>query len=283
MAGNKSISTSAFKDTIKMTLTTNGELGVGVIDPTYRITSAGVVQARSVLNKTIGGQVLIVGTSVWNGDVHLLTGHCNGTNVGFIQVTNGDPTFTGTNIVNSTYNLSLQPGGGNVGIGIQNQFVFSGAQRMMLSGFPAYPATTWGTSVGAYSVRLAVAGDIHCTGITVLSDKRTKSNIVTLGDTLDKIMKLNPTSFNKNEMPELVSLGFIAQEVVDIFPETIRIFIDEELEGGRMTIDYNSFFAILTKGMQEQQDIINSQADTINDLQKQLNDIKDLLTKNNIK
>lgn len=121
----KQINNGDFKDTIRMTLTTGGQLGVGVIDPKWTITSAGVVQARSAttlnpLASGVGltGKSLTIGLDTWNVDVHTLIGQVtsDGSNNGCIQVTAGG---IGSNSFGATaYGLSLQPSGGNVGIGM---------------------------------------------------------------------------------------------------------------------------------------------------------------------
>jgi len=90
----------------------NGYVGIGNSTATYRLTVSGLVQGSSDTSKTVGGQVLNVGSSIWYSDVHLLTGQVSGTNNGFIQVTSGDISYAGSNIGLTPYNLQLQPGGG---------------------------------------------------------------------------------------------------------------------------------------------------------------------------
>lgn len=120
MANNKSLLNSDFKNTIKMTLTTDGNLGVGLINPNYKITATGVIQSKSILGYVVNDFPWKVGLDTWKDDVHLSLGVSNdGLNTGVIQVTGGDLSFNGTSFADSPYNLNLQPGGGNVGIGIQ--------------------------------------------------------------------------------------------------------------------------------------------------------------------
>ena len=54
-----------------------------------------------------------------------------------------------------------------------------------------------------------------------LSDIRHKENINKLDSSLNKIMSLNPVSFNWKSNKEFVSAGFIAQEVEKVFPEYV--------------------------------------------------------------
>ena len=119
----KRISDGSFKNTIRMTLTTGGQLGIGYINPKWHIHSAGMIQATSInpegtaLNVGIKG--LKVGLSTFNGDVQTLLGQVtsDGTNFGFIQVTSGG-NGTGRPIGLNPYTLSIQPGGGNTYISL---------------------------------------------------------------------------------------------------------------------------------------------------------------------
>jgi len=121
-----SANTIAFTNngTESVRIESNGYVGIGNSTATYKLTVSGLVQGYGGTaygpntSKTVGGQVLNVGSSVWYSDVHLLTGQVSGTNNGFIQVTLGDTSYTGSNIGLTPYNLNIQPGGGNTFIGV---------------------------------------------------------------------------------------------------------------------------------------------------------------------
>jgi len=59
------------------------------------------------------------------------------------------------------------------------------------------------------------------TGFTSISDKRLKENVYPISDSLNKIVKLEPSHFTWIEKQEQ-DIGFIAQEVEDIIPEVIH-------------------------------------------------------------
>lgn len=167
---------------------------------------------------------------------------------------------------------------GSVGIGTV-QFYYTGYYGYKNLG----TSSTWlSTGASPISARLGVSGNIACAGIYVQSDRRIKENINSLEGTLNKIMKLNPVSYNKIETPGFDEKGFIAQEIGEIFPEIVRVFKDDKLEGGKLSLEYNSFFAILTKGIQEQQELINEKDKKIKDLESKLLNIEKLLAKHNI-
>ena len=60
------------------------------------------------------------------------------------------------------------------------------------------------------------------------------------------------------------SIGFIAQEVEPLFPE----FVGET--NGTKTLAYANFGVIAIKAIQEQQELINAQRQTIEQLQEQM-------------
>lgn len=124
------------------------------------------------------------------------------------------------------------------------------------SRFHEGPNTSWSSASNGTS-KLAVNGGISCQWIVTLSDKRLKKNINPIKSSLDKILKLNAVEYEWNEITGVKNYGFIAQEVEEVIPEIIRYYEDKELEGGKMTLHYESFIAHLTKSIQEQQKIIN--------------------------
>lgn len=85
-----------------------------------------------------------------------------------------------------------------------------------------------------------------------VSDRRFKQNISSLSSVLDKVLQLNPSSyqFKGYENPEN-SIGFIAQEVQEIFPELVH---DKD---GSLALSYADFSVLAIKAIQEQQEIIS--------------------------
>lgn len=166
----------------------------------------------------------------------------------------------------------------SVGIGTQNfTYSSSGSGNYGSHGFNGN-STTWSATVAGIA-RLAVNGVLACSAIINYSDKRLKQNINSLDSTLKKIMLLNPVDYEFIDTPGVLNKGFIAQDILEIYPEIVRKFNDPEFEDGKLTLDYNSFIPILTKGIQEQQDIIEKQAETIKNLEDRLSKIEELLSK----
>jgi hypothetical protein len=101
-----------------------------------------------------------------------------------------------------------------------------------------------------------------------LSDIRIKENIKPAGGKLDDLMKLNVVNFNYKEGQGFLGkqIGFIAQEFEKVFPalvaehDTRKYNENREVIGGfedTKALKVGMEFAILTKAIQEQQEMIN--------------------------
>lgn len=79
------------------------------------------------------------------------------------------------------------------------------------------------------------------------SDKRLKTNIESIDSSLDQILALNPVTFEwKDESKPGTKIGFIAQEVDDIFPS----FVDE-IYDGYLGLDYAALVTPAIRSIQE--------------------------------
>jgi hypothetical protein len=87
---------------------------------------------------------------------------------------------------------------------------------------------------------------------TSISDKRLKENIFKIPYGLNSVLALNPVQYNMIGH-EANQLGFIAQEVQEIIPESVS-----EMMGGNLGMDKSSIIPVLVKAIQEQQAIIET-------------------------
>ena len=87
---------------------------------------------------------------------------------------------------------------------------------------------------------------------TTGSDKKLKENITPLeNNTLDKVLQLNPVRFTlKDDKEKKDRIGFIAQEVEELYPEYVTVSVDNEGEETRY-LDYSQMVSILCKAIQE--------------------------------
>jgi hypothetical protein len=125
-------------------------------------------------------------------------------------------------------------------------------------------------------------------GTIQTSDKRLKDNITPLNDGLERIMKLNPVSFTWKDDPEGTKhLGLVAQDVIGIIKEIVVIGTDPDKILG---INYSQFVPVLIKGMQEQQQQIETTKQENLQLKSELQSLKErmeqleaLITKSGVK
>ena len=157
-----------------------------------------------------------------------------------------------------------------MGIGTLN-FNYGGGDDIINPGAGS-PTTGGWVAFSNGTAKLAVNGGIVGLWVAAYSDKRLKKDIIPIEKSLDKILKLKPVEYKwdlDNPMlnDEAIYYGFLAQDVLEILPESVRTFKDDKLEGGRLTLHYESFIAHLAKSIQEQQVIIN-------DLEKRIKDLE---------
>jgi hypothetical protein len=99
---------------------------------------------------------------------------------------------------------------------------------------------------GSGSATVSVIGNITATGsITPGSDVRLKTNIQNLTSGIRGVQRLRPVTFNwrSNGKP---SIGFIAQEVEQVFPQLV-----ETNDKGYKFLDYDKITAVLVAAFQE--------------------------------
>jgi hypothetical protein len=114
------------------------------------------------------------------------------------------------------------------------------------------------------------------------SDQRLKKDIQTLNteNNLAKIIQLNGVRFRWKDNDSRLNLGFIAQEVKDIIPESVRY---DELND-IYSMEYTAIIPVLVQGIKEQQEVIEKQQSEnekqqseIKSLQQQINELRELI------
>ena len=142
-----------------------------------------------------------------------------------------------------------------------------------------------GSGVGIPTFQLEVVGDANISGeLTAASDRRLKKNIKDIHGALSSISKLNPKTYNfrVDEFPDMDlaegdKMGFIAQEIEKVLPELVRI--GREVEGidgntfNSKSVNYVELIPLLTKAIQEQQEIIESQDEKMPAMQSKLDEV----------
>jgi hypothetical protein len=98
---------------------------------------------------------------------------------------------------------------------------------------------------------LTVSGDV-----VISSDARLKSNIVSLGSTLPKLLQIDGKSY---EMKGKQKIGVLAQEIQEVFPELVS-----EDDNEMLAVNYQGLVPVLINALKEQDKIIKSQEERLN-------------------
>lgn len=100
------------------------------------------------------------------------------------------------------------------------------------------------------------------TNFTQTSDARKKENVKTIDDALTNIEKLNPVTFDWKDSKKS-DIGFIAQEVREVFPELVQ-----ESDDGHLSVAYTGIVSPLVRAIQQQQEVIRKLEERIAKLEQ---------------
>ena len=101
---------------------------------------------------------------------------------------------------------------------------------------------------------LTAAGTLTVDGdVVAYSDRRTKENIKTIENSLDKVLSLRGVSYNRiDESDKAPKIGVIAQEIQEILPEVVF-----KQEDGMLGVSYGNIVGVLIEAIKEQQQQID--------------------------
>ena len=109
---------------------------------------------------------------------------------------------------------------------------------------------------------LTVSGDVNIT-----SDARLKTNIVSLGSTLSKLLQIDGKSY---EMKGKQKIGVLAQEIQEVFPELVS-----EDDNEMLAVNYQGLVPVLINALKEQESKIIDQQTQIDELKELVNKLID--------
>ncbi len=158
------------------------------------------------------------------------------------------------------YKLSLK----HSGFGLQIQHISAGT-----SSWELWQGASISGNLNLYTASANVGNFNYTTGVySATSDRRLKENIKPMNSVLNDIMKLQASSYTYKTDPEhKESIGFIAQDVEQLFPQLVT---PPSKDGGRetnYTMNYAGFGVLAIKAIQEQQKIIETQEERITKLE----------------
>lgn len=108
---------------------------------------------------------------------------------------------------------------------------------------------------GDYTCTIGTATTVSCT-----SDGRKKKDIETIPNALDSVVKLRGVTFRLKDpaKPQDQSLGFIAQEVMKVYPQAVRMG-----EDGYYTMEYAALVAPLVEAVKELKGLFDGLAEKV--------------------
>ena len=107
-----------------------------------------------------------------------------------------------------------------------------------------------------YDGSATLAGDL-----TVNSDARLKSNIISLGSTLSKLMQIDGKTYTMKSNEKENKIGLLAQEIIEVFPELVKEGSDKN---GTMSVNYQGLIPVLINAIKEQQTQIDELKSLLN-------------------
>ena len=113
-----------------------------------------------------------------------------------------------------------------------------------------------------FSQDITISGDV-----TISSDARLKSNIVSLGSTLSKLLLIDGKSY---EMKGKQKIGVLAQEIQAVFPELVS-----EDDNEMLSVNYQGLVPVLINALKEQESKIIDQQTQIDELKELVNKLID--------
>jgi len=145
-----------------------------------------------------------------------------------------------------------------------------------------------GYSFGAtFPEKLAVQGSVSANGVILTSDKKSKKNVKDFDKGLDAVMALNPISYRYNgkagTVDDMPHVGIFAQELQKVAPELVSTFEHTDMSGVNpmtgeglenatksefLRIDDTAVKYMLINAIQEQQELIEVQAEKIASLEE---------------
>ena len=119
-----------------------------------------------------------------------------------------------------------------------------------------------------------IAGDL-----TINSDARLKTNIISLGNTLANLLLIDGKRYSlKKDVTSKPKVGLLAQNILDVYPELVSE------TNGILSVNYQGLVPVVINAIKEQQELIKAQdqlleahKQQINTLQKKLLHIKRML------
>lgn len=161
--------------------------------------------------------------------------------------------------------IASYPGGANIGVYGASAF----QQPIDQSSAPTNEYAAW------FDGDVNFVGNVFGSQFSWTSDKRFKTNIKELATVTEKLLQLKSYTymfkteeFKNRNFPKSEQIGFIAQELKELFPQLV---VDDKQ--GYLAVNYVGFIPVLLEGFKEQQTQMEKQQQQINELKALVNSL----------
>lgn len=293
---------------VRMTLSTNGRLGIGVGNPASRLDVAGGTAAGDTL-PVINAVVKKTGNRDFVG-ISATSAPAAGYGIGMT----GNGNFIGVLGNGGTFGLAGVSGGIGISgeaddasltndlVGVQG-LTSGGSTSIGVFGSGSGGSTAdygvWGEQPDTASNDYALVGigDVFAFRYFVASDRKLKNNIQPVTNALDKIKNLHASTYTFNQaqyagkkLPWGTHIGFMADEVEQAFPELVKntILPAGVVRGERgntqvqtienvKVVNYLGLIPVITEAVNEQRAIVEQKDAEIAQLRSQLQNLEQRL------
>jgi hypothetical protein len=107
-----------------------------------------------------------------------------------------------------------------------------------------------------YDGSATLSGDL-----TINSDMRLKSNIISLSGALAKLLEIDGKTYTMKSNEKAAKIGLLAQDVQKVLPELVKEADDKE---GTLSVNYQGLIPVLINAIKEQQEQIDELKQLLN-------------------
>ena len=133
-----------------------------------------------------------------------------------------------------------------------------------------FESNGFGTGTYVFNGDATVSNDLTVSGdVVISSDARLKSNIVSLGSTLPKLLQIDGKSY---EMKGKQKIGVLAQEIKEVFPELVS-----EDDNEMLAVNYQGLVPVLINALKERDTKMKEQETKYMEQEKRLEKLERLV------